>query len=818
MAASAPRLTAGHRWLLIGVLLVAALLRLPALDAAPPGVNNDVAFDAVDGLKILDGDLRVWFPGNFGREPIEMYLLAASSALFGRNPLAIRFPTAAAGILAVAAAVPLALRLFRSRPDARLIALLGAAVMAVNFWHVFWSRIGFRSNLLPLVLIVAVWWLARAYDGDQRGWPAAGAAFGAAFYTYTAARLLPLLPVLIVATDALFDRASLRSWLANWLRLAAVAALVILPLGAYFALNPDELLSRVGQLLPIDGADTLPAPADPPDRAILGSLAMFTGDGGGNWVLSLPGRGVFDQAIVPFFIAGVVLALARFRNRAERWLLLWLGVMLLPAIVAREGHPNYGRAIGALPPAMLLTAFGLTEAVEFARRRGLAAPLVAAAATILLLISGVITARDYFLVWALHPEVARAFGVPIAHIAAEANALDDGRAFLLLANPARGDEFSYRAFDYLYDGTAGRTILASERELAAWLASEGKPGRIIEVYDFAPTRHGPDDPRDIADFLLRSAGSLVEERHDDGVRRRVYRLVGAPMSLPLSGATVMLGDTRALVSAAALSADRSALAVAARLDVATGAGAPDRLSFQVFDSLGRPVAQADRPIVDGTGRSPDAWAGPASERVFAIVPLPAGLGPGEYRLSWRPIVRMRSLRLPALSTLSFTLAEPLPLDRQSMTRLDRPAFGGVVAGWWTAAERVRPGDRLPVVVYWQGSARNLALTIGAGPVVTAAVMTSATPQRVLFEAAVSAGARGAIDLLLSADGESVLLGGLPAGGRSSAALRPAGDGASGGHGLRRCDPAGRLHDPEGVARPADARPDALLAGSARWTG
>jgi 4-amino-4-deoxy-L-arabinose transferase-like glycosyltransferase len=237
----------GYRWLLTLALLVAALLRLPALDAAPPGINNDVAYDAVDGLTILKGELRIWFPGNFGREPIEMYLLAASSVLFGRNEIAIRFPTAAAGLLTVAAVAPLTVRLFRSRRDARIVALLATAVVAVNFWHVFWSRIGFRAILLPLALVVAVWWLGRAYDGDRRGWSAAGAAFGASFYTYTAARIAPLLLALLMAGDLLFERACLRTRLGGWIRLAAVAGLVVLPLCVYFAAYPDQAFSRTGR-------------------------------------------------------------------------------------------------------------------------------------------------------------------------------------------------------------------------------------------------------------------------------------------------------------------------------------------------------------------------------------------------------------------------------------------------------------------------------------------------------------------------------------------------------------------------------------------
>lgn len=761
---------------------MAALLRLPALDAAPPGINNDVAYDAVDGLTVLAGELRLWFPGNFGREPAAIYLLAASSFLFGRNELAIRFPTAAAGLLTVAAVAPLAVRLFRTRPDARLIALLAAAVMAVNFWHVFWSRIGFRAILLPLALVVACWLLARAADGDRRSWTAAGVAFGATFYTYTAARVVPLLVALLFAFDTLVERARWRAALAGWTRLAGVATLVALPLGVYFALHPDHFFSRIGQLLPLESEQALPVPAASPDRAILGSFAMFVGDGGSNWVLSLPGRGVFDPVTVPFFLVGVGTALVRFRQRAARWLLLWLVVFLLPAILAREGHPNYSRAIGALPAAMLLAALGLAE-VGQAVARWLRSPrLRAAIALTLLAISGGLTAHDYFREWATHPEVARAFAVPITRIAKAANATNDGRAVLLLANPARGEAFRYRTFDYLVSGTAGGTLLANEAVVSAWLAREGWPGRLVEVYDFPPTRLGPDDPREVVDYLFRAAGTRLDEREEGGVRRRDYRLVGAATPLAGPSAPLELGPLRVRVDSVALTADHQALAVTATVMSDGTTGAPDRLSVQVFDRAGRPVGQSDRPIVDGAGRPPERWLRPAEERVYAIVPLPPALAADDYELRLAAYRHDGAVNLPAGPAMSLALAAPLPLPADApIVRLDWPFAGGTVVGWQTPAERVRPGDRLPLALYWQGPALSVALAVDGRAGERQQAPASATPQRVPLEGIVPATASGEVTLELVSDDRRLLLG------RRAVVDRP------------------RIFEPPRLARPAATR-------------
>ncbi|GIW05647.1 MAG: hypothetical protein KatS3mg060_0452 [Dehalococcoidia bacterium] len=564
-----------------------------------------------------------------------------------------------------------------------------------------------------------------------------------------------------MAGDLLFERACLRTRLGGWIRLAAVAGLVVLPLCVYFAAYPDQAFSRIGQLLPVDGEATLPVPADPPDRAILGSFAMFLGDGGGNWVLSLPGRGVFDLALLPFFLIGIVSALARFDRRAERWLLVWLVVFLLPAILAREGHPNYSRAIGALPPAMVLAGLGMSNAgrllADRIRPRSLAVAGVA-----LLVISGLVTGRDYFVVWAGHPEVERAFAVPLTRLAKAANAAEDGRAVLLLANPARGEAFSYRVFDYLAGEAKGKTLLAEEQVVAGWLATEGRPGRLVEVYDFPPTRLGPDDPREVADYLLRASGTRLREADEGGVRRRDYQLLGAPTPLAASAAPVELESLRARIDSLALSADRGALAIAATVDVARTIGAPDRLSFQVFDTAGRPVAQSDRPLVDGAGRPPEAWPRPAEERVYAIVPLPPALAAGDYELRLAAYRQDGTVRGAARPVLRFSLAAPLPIPATApIVRLDRPFAGGTVVGWSAPVERVRPGDRLLLTLYWLGPAAQLALTVDGRPSEAQRVPASSAPQRIPFEVAVPATASGHVALRLDSEGETLALGILP---------------------------------------------------------
>ncbi|MBC8099245.1 MAG: hypothetical protein H7Y11_07360, partial [Armatimonadetes bacterium] len=51
------------------LLLLAAVMRLAQLDAAPPGLQHDEIFKAQEGIALMtQGDFRVFYPSNQGHE------------------------------------------------------------------------------------------------------------------------------------------------------------------------------------------------------------------------------------------------------------------------------------------------------------------------------------------------------------------------------------------------------------------------------------------------------------------------------------------------------------------------------------------------------------------------------------------------------------------------------------------------------------------------------------------------------------------------------------------------------------------------------
>ena len=101
--------------ILLLILLLAAFLRIWQLDSLPPGLYHDEAYNGLDALSLSEGKLfpqfyEGWelyqqdahadnpavesrwppfFEGNYGREPLHIYLMAASIRLFGSSPFTL---------------------------------------------------------------------------------------------------------------------------------------------------------------------------------------------------------------------------------------------------------------------------------------------------------------------------------------------------------------------------------------------------------------------------------------------------------------------------------------------------------------------------------------------------------------------------------------------------------------------------------------------------------------------------------------------------------------------------------------------------------
>jgi hypothetical protein len=119
------------------------------------------------------------------------------------------------------------------------------------------------------------------------------------------------------------------------------------------------------------------------------------------------------------------------RHTPAATLLLWLPVMLLPAALTNQGAPHSLRAIGALPAAILLAAWGADWTFDKLRHPAARTALVA-----ILAIAGARDLHRYFNVWAASPATGEAFLAPVAELADYLNGLPSGVPRYVIANEA----------------------------------------------------------------------------------------------------------------------------------------------------------------------------------------------------------------------------------------------------------------------------------------------------------------------------------------------------------------------------------------------
>src|SRR3989344_4731560 len=146
-------------WLLV-IMLFAVFFRFWDITNIPPGLYPDEAMNGSNTLEAIEtGDYKVFYPENNGREGLFVNLQSLSVRAFGAEPWALRLPSTIFGILTVLGLYLLGRELFSAR-----VGLLGAFLLATSFWHINFSRIGFRAIMAPFFITWALYFLLKSFN------------------------------------------------------------------------------------------------------------------------------------------------------------------------------------------------------------------------------------------------------------------------------------------------------------------------------------------------------------------------------------------------------------------------------------------------------------------------------------------------------------------------------------------------------------------------------------------------------------------------------------------------------------------------------
>ncbi|MDE3076296.1 MAG: glycosyltransferase family 39 protein [Chloroflexota bacterium] len=625
---------------LLAIIAGASLLRFWQLAQVPLGIDLDEARNGIEVLKVLAGAQPLFFQTFDPREPAFVYSLSFAVRAVGHTVLAMRLTVALWGLLGVLLTYPVARQWFGPK-----VALLATAGMAGSFWDLAMSRWAERDITLlpPLLLFFFFFW--RGFE--RRSTPSfaiAGVFVSLGAYAYVAARILPLLILLLLVVQYWLDP---RSILENWRGLLAAllaAAATIAPLAVYFVRSPSIFFGRISQVTSLGQ----PLPGVRPDsvwQTVLNTLGMFFWRGDGGWRQNLPYRPVFSWWLaIPFCVgllwaawhaispAWKVRAALDERSSAKptalypcAWLLLWQAALLVPAFLARPS-PQFDRTIGSAPSTYILLALGLAGMYSWIRARriviGNAALAISAS---LLALLGVDTFRAYFGAWAKSDAPLRVY---------EYGQTFDAD-FLNQRRPPPDKTFIFLGY---HSSTAVR-YLAPEYSGAVRLEDYSQllpiPSSGPATYVFAAPSLGPGQEAAVVQRYMPDASVVARRDFPAGdPAALVFQLSEAQLSIlrgdarPLSASfggriellSISLGQTN--VRAKPGDVVRFYLMWQVLAPIASNIGP----FVHMVDSTGKVITQDDRQgLADGGWRPGQQFVS------MHVLRLPAGVRPGQYR-------------------------------------------------------------------------------------------------------------------------------------------------------------------------------------------
>jgi 4-amino-4-deoxy-L-arabinose transferase-like glycosyltransferase len=382
----------GREWsLILGLLLLAFLLRTAELARVPPGLHNDEVVELQMTESVAGGRLEIFYPEETGHEALYYYLSAPLSKLFGLAPYAMRLPSAFVSMLSMCV-----IWAFTRRLLGPVVALTALAGFAISFWAVAFGRIISHVVLdVPLAALAAYcFWRAWAASGRRALllWVLSGLWLGLAINAYTAARVLPAIIVAFGLLALVIDRRWGQRWAVGVAITLGVMALVVAPLFLYLMRNPgidqlsfyeiDRPLTelRAGNLRPVI-------------ETSLKTLGMFAFTGDPLPYFNIPGRPLFEPIGASLFLVGLLISLWRWRQPHYAFLVVWLLLSLLPGMLSQPA-PNSTRTLAVQVVVFAFPGIAIAAVLQRWPNRILYAGLA-------FLLAGNLawTVRDYFVTW-----------------------------------------------------------------------------------------------------------------------------------------------------------------------------------------------------------------------------------------------------------------------------------------------------------------------------------------------------------------------------------------------------------------------------------
>lgn len=430
--------------LTIAALILAAgiFLRFWQLNAIPPGIQYDEAYNGLDALQALEtNQFKIFYPDNFGREGFHLNITAFFIKIFGVHNFSLRLANALWGSLTLIGF----LLLLRELKLSWLASLMGTFMISFSFWHLNFSRTAYRAIMVPLLITWLCYFFFKGVHSKSNKhkyifFALSGLATGLGFHTYIAFRVAPLI-IIILIISLFFTKKDLfhRHW-KSALVYILTAFIVMLPIAAYFYMHQSDLTGRTNAVSVFNAPNMSFIEAF--SKSLFSHLNSFFSVGDAN-----PRHNFNRQSTIPLawsvlLVLGFIISVKEILHTIKNYIkfrknksanidtrlffpsilaqsIFW--VMLVPGVLSIEGIPHALRIIGAIPGVFIFTALPFEYAFILYERmknsetfklkpwRWNILRVSLAGLILIVLTTGVMQALLYFQVWAKDPKTLSAF-------------------------------------------------------------------------------------------------------------------------------------------------------------------------------------------------------------------------------------------------------------------------------------------------------------------------------------------------------------------------------------------------------------------------
>lgn len=373
---------------LIGIVLLAAVLRLWQIASIPASLNIDeqaLGYNAYSLLKTGLDEHGKFFPislESFGDWKLIGYPLISIPliALAGLNDLTVRLPSAIAGIVQVIFLYFLTLKIFKKNR----VALLASLLLAISPWSIYFSRMAYEVNVATTYFLggLATFLLYVESQKKTFWFIVACLLFAASIFTYHS--YIIFAPLFCIGLFFLY-REKLKIGKQIYLGFLILAISLFLVIKSVFLSNASKLSDLAvwtDQNTIYNRADVFRT--DGSHDKLLGRIFYskpfaITYQIGQNYLSSFSPSFLFDkggQKLVNslgyfgnfyildslLFALGII-ALASFKGNSKSILLLWLILGCIPSAITKDA-PSSTRLFLLLPLCIIILANGLEWFVE----------------------------------------------------------------------------------------------------------------------------------------------------------------------------------------------------------------------------------------------------------------------------------------------------------------------------------------------------------------------------------------------------------------------------------------------------------------------